>query len=79
MQYMQKNQGFTWSKTNTPPRRKAIAFAPFLMKTPAQIPHTLPNVRSYMLTIDCGGGGCPCGVAGEETGRLFAGAVSDNY
>ena len=42
---------------NAPPRTKARAFAPFLMKTPAQIPQSVPNVSSYMSTEDFGGGG----------------------
>lgn len=40
-----------------PPTKKATALAPFLMKTPEQIPQTVPNVSSYTLTDDDGGGG----------------------
>jgi hypothetical protein len=47
----------TCSKTKIPPKTTARAFAPFLTKMPAQMPHTVPNVSSYMLTEDSGGGG----------------------
>ena len=36
---------------------KATNFAPFLMKIPAHMPHTLPNVNSYRFRADDGGGG----------------------
>lgn len=34
-------------------------FAPFFMNTPAQIPHTLPNVNSYRFREEAGDGGRP--------------------
>lgn len=40
-----------------PPRMKATNLAPFLMNTPAHIPHTLPKVNSYRFRVDAGGGG----------------------
>lgn len=36
---------------------KATNLAPFLMKTPAHIPHTLPKVNSYRFREDAGSGG----------------------
>ena len=36
----------TWNSTNSPPSTNANAFAPFLINTPAQIPHTAPKVSS---------------------------------
>jgi hypothetical protein len=47
----------TCNNTKIPPKTNARAFAPFLTKMPAQMPHTVPNVSSYMLTEDSGGGG----------------------
>lgn len=40
-----------------PPRNQATALAPFLIKTPAQIPATVPNESSYSDTVDFGGRG----------------------
>ena len=40
-----------------PPRMKATNLAPFLMNTPAHMPHTLPKVNSYRFRADEGGGG----------------------
>jgi len=49
---------------NTPPKRNASALAPFLRKTPAHIPHTVPKLSSYTFTDDAGGGGrLSCGGA----------------
>ena len=36
---------------------KAMNFEPFLINTPAHIPHTLPKVNSYRFREDAGGGG----------------------
>ena len=36
---------------------KATNLAPFLMKIPAHMPHTLPKVNSYRFRADDGGGG----------------------
>ena len=47
----------TCNNTKIPPKANARAFAPFLTKMPVQMPHTVPNVSSYMLTEDSGGGG----------------------
>lgn len=47
----------TWSKTKTPPRKKARSLTPFLTKTPAQIPQTAPKESSNMFKEDFGGGG----------------------
>lgn len=47
----------TCRRTKIPPRNQAIALAPFLIKTPAQIPATAPNESSYSDTVDVGGGG----------------------
>ena len=47
----------TCNNTKIPPKAHARAFAPFLTKMPVQMPHTVPNVSSYMLTEDSGGGG----------------------
>jgi hypothetical protein len=52
-------QWLTCNNTNTPPKKNARAFAPFLTKTPAQTPQMDPNVSSYILTLDSGGGGRP--------------------
>lgn len=34
---------------NAPPKTNAKSLAPFLIKTPAQIPQTVPNPRLYTL------------------------------
>src|SRR6266852_3804261 len=47
----------TCNNTKIPPKANARAFAPFLTKMPAHMPHTVPNVSSYTLTADSGGGG----------------------
>jgi hypothetical protein len=58
--------GLTCSNTKIPPKTKARAFAPFLTKTPAHTPQTVPNVSSYMLTMDSGGGGRAIGSDGSN-------------
>jgi len=52
--------------TNTPPRKKAMAFAPFLTKTPAHMPQTVPKESSYRLRDDLGGSGG--GTVSDELG-----------
>ena len=46
----------TCKRTKTPPKRNAKARTPFLTKTPAQIPQTLPKLISYKRTDVEGGG-----------------------
>jgi hypothetical protein len=57
VRYVVEAAALTCNNTKIPPKTTARAFAPFLTKTPAQIPHTVPNVSSYTLTADSGGGG----------------------
>lgn len=45
----------TCNRTKMPPKNQATAFAPFLMKIPAQIPVTVPNVNCIVETVDSGG------------------------
>ena len=53
-----------------PPSRNAAAFAPFLMKTPAQIPATVPKDNSYRDTADPGGGGGSSSGGGGRVGSF---------
>jgi hypothetical protein len=46
----------TCKSTKIPPRNQATALAPFLTKTPAHTPATVPNPNSYSDTDDVGGG-----------------------
>lgn len=54
---LQSRAQLTCNNTKIPPKTTARVFAPFLTKMPVQTPHTVPNVSSYTLTADSGGGG----------------------
>jgi hypothetical protein len=74
---MIRRAALTCNNTKIPPKANARAFAPFLTKTPAQMPHTVPNVSSYMLTADSEGGGrgARSGVPNPAVDWSFEGVV----
>ena len=73
--HLVQHAGLTWSSTKIPPKRNARVFAPFLMKMPAQTPQTVPNVSSYMLTMDGGGGGR--GIGSDDSNVAFEGCCEE--